>query len=252
MSTTISKISASNISAFKIANKLITGQAAIEQLAAELTRLNVNNPLIVTDAILVKSGTVDLAPGIGAREALEQVVRASVPRLEASGLVQEAEARGVPPYDALIVASRDWHHADHDNGGHFADGEPDYIDTWPVHCVADTHGAEYDPGLDTGSVTHHVKKGQGIPAYSLFEGTTDAGESVAELLTTHGVVDVDIVGLATDHCVRATALDAVRAGFGTTVLLGLTAGISAATVTPALEQLRAAGVVLVGDPVVGG
>ena len=61
MSTTISKISASNISAFKIANKLITGQAAIEQLAAELTRLNVNNPLIVTDAILVKSGTVDLA-----------------------------------------------------------------------------------------------------------------------------------------------------------------------------------------------
>jgi len=61
MSTTISKISASNISAFKIANKLITGQAAIEQLAAELTRLNVDNPLIVTDAILIKSGTVDLA-----------------------------------------------------------------------------------------------------------------------------------------------------------------------------------------------
>lgn len=75
----------------------------------------------------------------------------------------------------LIVASRDWHDADGDNGGHFASGEPDYVDTWPVHCVAGTEGADYDPGFDTGAVTHHVKKGQGKPAYSLFEGTTDEG-----------------------------------------------------------------------------
>lgn len=142
---------------------------------------------------------------------------------------------------ALIVASRDWHHADHDNGGHFADGEPDYIDTWPVHCVADTHGAEYDPGLDTGSVTHHVKKGQGIPAYSLFEGTTDAGESVAELLTTHGVVDVDIVGLATDHCVRASALDALAHGRRVRVLTDLVAGVAAETSEAALAELVHAG-----------
>ncbi|MEH3088717.1 MAG: isochorismatase family protein [Microbacterium arborescens] len=141
----------------------------------------------------------------------------------------------------LIVASRDWHHADHDNGGHFADGEPDYIDTWPVHCVADTHGAEYDPGLDTGAITHHVKKGQGIPAYSLFEGTTDAGESVAELLTAHGVVDVDVVGLATDHCVRASALDALAHGRRVRVLTDLIAGVADETSEAALAELVHAG-----------
>ncbi|GLJ79840.1 isochorismatase family protein [Microbacterium imperiale] len=142
---------------------------------------------------------------------------------------------------ALIVASRDWHHADHDNGGHFADGEPDFVDTWPVHCVADTPGAEYDPELDTQAITHHVKKGQGIPAYSLFEGTTDAGESVAELLTAHGVVDVDVVGLATDYCVRASALDALAHGRRVRVLTDLVAGVAPATSEAALAELAHAG-----------
>lgn len=142
---------------------------------------------------------------------------------------------------ALIVASRDWHDADHDNGGHFADGEPDFVDTWPVHCVADTPGAEYDPELDTQAITHHVKKGQGIPAYSLFEGTTDAGESVAELLTAHGVVDVDVVGLATDYCVRASALDALAHGRRVRVLTDLVAGVAPATSEAALAELAHAG-----------
>ena len=83
---------------------------------------------------------------------------------------------------AIIVASRDWHDGDNDNGGHF-NPEPDFVDTWPVHCVSGTAGAEYDPGLDTGEVTHHVKKGQGKPAYSLFEGTTDDGVTVASCST---------------------------------------------------------------------
>src|SRR5690606_16703945 len=59
----------------------------------------------------------------------------------------------------IIVASRDWHDAEGGNGGHFAEGEPDFVDTWPPHCVAGTEGAEYDPNLDVSAVTHHVKKG---------------------------------------------------------------------------------------------
>lgn len=144
----------------------------------------------------------------------------------------------------LIVASRDWHHADHDNGGHFADGEPDFVDTWPVHCVADTEGAEYDPEFDTDAVTHHVKKGQGIPAYSLFEGATESGDSVAELLTEHGVVDVDIVGIATDYCVRASALDAVAHGRRVRVLTDLIAGVAPESSEAALTELAHAGVEL--------
>src|SRR5690606_7184388 len=98
---------------------------------------------------------------------------------------------------SMIVASRDWHDGDNDNGGHFASGEPDFIETWPVHCVGGTEGADYDPAFDTSRVTHHVKKGQGQPAYSMFEGTTDEGESVHELLERHGAGEVDTVGIAT-------------------------------------------------------
>lgn len=143
---------------------------------------------------------------------------------------------------ALIVASRDWHDADTDNGGHIAlDGEPDYVTTWPVHCVAGTEGAEYDPGLDTSAVTTHVKKGQGVPAYSLFEGTTDRGEKVAALLTAHGVTEVDVTGIATDHCVRASALDAIAHGVHVRVLAGLVAGVAPDASEAALAELAHAG-----------
>jgi len=157
----------------------------------------------------------------------------------AAAITRHLRARG-GDYE-IIVASRDWHDAGHDNGGHFADGEPDFVDTWPVHCVAETPGAEYDPELDTEAVTHHVKKGQGIPAYSLFEGTTDAGESVADLLTTHGVIDVDVVGLATDYCVRASALDALAHGRRVRILTDLVAGVAAASSDQALAELAHAG-----------
>lgn len=140
----------------------------------------------------------------------------------------------------LIIASRDWHDAEGDNGGHFAT-EPDFTGTWPVHCVAGTEGAEYDPGLVTDAVTHHVKKGQGIPAYSLFEGTTEAGETVADLLTGHGVVDVDVVGIATDHCVRASALDAVAHGRHVRIFTDLVAGVAPESSDAALAELAHAG-----------
>lgn len=142
-------------------------------------------------------------------------------------------------YD-LVVASRDQHSGDDDNGGHFA-AEPDFVDTWPVHCVVGTPGAEYDPGLDVALVDVHVGKGQGVPAYSLFEGTTDDGRPVAEVLAERGVTDVDVVGIATDHCVRASALDALRAGLAVRVLDDLVAGVAPGPSAAALDEVRAAG-----------
>lgn len=149
-------------------------------------------------------------------------------------------------YD-VIVASRDWHDSDSDNGGHIAlDSAPDFVDTWPVHCVAGSAGADYDPGLRTDAVTHHVRKGQGVPAYSLFEGTTEAGERVADILTAHGVTEVDVTGIATDYCVRASALDAVAHGIHVRVLTDLVAGVAPASSERALAELAHAGVELVG------
>ncbi len=145
---------------------------------------------------------------------------------------------------AVIIASRDWHHAEGDNGGHFAE-EPDFVDTWPVHCVAGTEGAEYDPLLATDAVTHHVQKGQGVPAYSMFEGVADNGSTVGAVLTGAGVITADVVGIATDHCVRATALDAIAHGVRVRVFTDLVAGVGVESSEAALAELAHAGAELV-------
>ncbi len=141
---------------------------------------------------------------------------------------------------AVVAASRDWHDAANDNGGHFSD-HPDFVDTWPVHCVAGTPGAEYHPALDLCRVGVHVRKGQGRPAYSAFEGVGADGRGLAEVLAEGGITDLDVVGIATDHCVRASALDALGAGLQVRVLPGLVAGVAPAPSAAALEELRAAG-----------
>jgi nicotinamidase/pyrazinamidase len=148
---------------------------------------------------------------------------------------------------AHVVATRD-HHVD--PGGHFA-AEPDFVDSWPAHCVAGTEGADFHPALVTDRVEEVFDKGSHAAAYSGFEGAAADGTSLAEWLHSRGVTAVDVVGIATDHCVRATALDAVTAGFQATVLLDLTAGVAAGTTAAALDQLRAAGVGLSGEPVLG-
>jgi nicotinamidase/pyrazinamidase len=145
----------------------------------------------------------------------------------------------------IIVASRDWHDGDNDNGGHFATGEPDFIDSWPVHCVGGTYGAEYDDVFDTSSVTHHLKKGQGKPAYSLFEGVADDGTTAAQLLDAHGIIDIDVVGLATDYCVRASALDAIAHGRRVRVFTDLVAGVHPESSEKALAEIAHAGAELV-------
>lgn len=144
-------------------------------------------------------------------------------------------------YD-LIVGSRDWHHGDDDNGGHFAGAEgPDFVDTWPVHCVQDTPGAEYHPAFDTAPVDVHVYKGQGAPAYSAFQGRTADGVPLGEVFEQHDVREVDIVGIATDHCVRASALDALQGGAAVTVYEDLVVGVDPDRSAAALDEVRAAG-----------
>ncbi len=151
-----------------------------------------------------------------------------------------------PDRYAHVVASRDWHDATGDNGGHFAtDADPDYTVTWPVHCVAGTAGAEYHPALRVDAVDVHVRKGMGEPAYSLFEGVTERGETVRQLLDAWGVDEVDVVGIATDYCVRASALDALGAGRRVRVLRDLVAGVAPASSAAALEELAAAGAAIV-------
>jgi nicotinamidase/pyrazinamidase len=149
-----------------------------------------------------------------------------------------------------VVATKDFHI---DPGAHFGD-PPDFVDSWPVHCVVDTDGVEFHPALSTDRVEAVFRKGEHQAAYSGFEGHTGTvagrGDGLADWLRGRDVTEVDIVGIATDHCVRATALDAAREGFATTVLLDLTAAVASATTESALAQLRAAGVTLIGEPAV--
>ena len=157
---------------------------------------------------------------------------------------------------ALAAEDRPWQHVvatqDHhiDPGAHFS-GTPDYVDSWPVHCVVGTPGQDFHPELDTDRIEAVFTKGDRAAAYSGFEGHA-SGVSLAAWLRMRGVDTVDVVGIATDHCVRATAVDAAREGFSTTVLLGMTAGVAQATVNDALNEMKAADVRLTGQPVVGG
>jgi nicotinamidase/pyrazinamidase len=139
---------------------------------------------------------------------------------------------------AHVVATRD-HHVD--PGAHFS-ATPDYVDTWPVHCRVRTPGASFHPDLDVAGIEAVFDKGARGAAYSGFEGAEPGGAGLRDWLAARDVTDVEVVGIATDHCVRATALDAVKAGFSTTVLLDLCAGVAPATTAAAIETLRAAGV----------
>ena len=140
-----------------------------------------------------------------------------------------------------VVATRD-HHVD--PGEHFSE-TPDYVDTWPVHCRARTAGASFHPDLDVAGIEAVFDKGDYAAAYSGFEGAEPGGAALHVWLAEREVTAVEIAGIATDHCVRATALDATRAGFTTTVLLDLCAGVLPDTTQQALVEMRAAGVTLI-------
>jgi len=151
---------------------------------------------------------------------------------------------------AHIVATRD-HHID--PGAHFSE-HPDYVDSFPAHCVVGSEGGEFHPdfapAVDAGAVGEVFYKGAHSASKSGFEGATKGGVPLAEWLRARKVTDLDVVGIATDHCVKATALDGVREGFDVRVLLDYTAGVAAGTTRSALDELHRAGVALSGEPVV--
>ena len=125
------------------------------------------------------------------------------------------------PY-AAVVATRD-HHID--PGAHFS-STPDYVDSWPVHCVVGTDGAELSEPLEVADFDAVFDKGEHAAAYSGFEGHDASGTTLAAWLRAHAIERVDVCGIATDYCVRATALDAAREGFSPTVLSDLTAAVA--------------------------
>ncbi|MFM1784738.1 MAG: hypothetical protein RLZZ579_1015 [Actinomycetota bacterium] len=149
-------------------------------------------------------------------------------------------------YD-FVIASRDWHTPNDSNSGHFPpEGiQPDFVKTWPLHCIADTAGADYHPNLDQSLIDIHIRKGQGENGYSIFEGTTDSGERVPELLSRLSIQEVDVVGIASDYCVRASAIDAKSAGLKVRVITGLTAGVSDTTVEKSIDEMVDLGISVV-------
>ena len=151
-----------------------------------------------------------------------------------------------PEYD-YVIASRDWHMPNSDNGGHFPPNgqEPDFVNNWPLHCIAGEPGAEYHENLDSSLIDIHIKKGQGQHGYSIFEGTTVEGERIQELLPRLGITEVDVVGIATDYCVRASSLDAKAEGLNVRVITSLTAGVAAGSTEAAIDEMVDAGVQVV-------
>jgi nicotinamidase/pyrazinamidase len=148
---------------------------------------------------------------------------------------------------AHVVATRD-HHID--PGAHFS-AQPDYVDSWPPHCVAGTRGAEPHPELSAGRIEAVFRKGEYAAAYSGFDGVSDDGEPLADWLGERGVTSVDIAGLALDYCVKATAAGAARHGLAARVLLSLTAAVAPAASERIIAELRAAGVEVSAQPSCG-
>ena len=147
------------------------------------------------------------------------------------------QALGAPDY-AHVVATKD-HHVD--PGGHWAK-EPDFAESWPVHCKVGTDGEGFHPNLDPQPFDAIFLKGEHASAYSGFEGRAAGDVGLADWLRQHEVTDIDVCGLATDYCVRATALDAVREGFAVRVLTRLCAGVAEQTSHAALAEMAHAGV----------
>ncbi|WP_462417851.1 isochorismatase family protein [Kytococcus sp. Marseille-QA3725] len=157
---------------------------------------------------------------------------------------------------AVVVATQDWHV---DPGDHWSE-EPDFTDSWPVHCAADTPGAAFHPAVEevTDRFDAVFRKGLHEAAYSGFEGhlaaqgDTAGSDEQPLLLTTwlreQRIDAVEVCGIATDHCVRATVLDALSAGFPTHVLLSLTSGVDEAASTSAVAEMEAAGATTEGQP----
>jgi nicotinamidase/pyrazinamidase len=191
-------------------------------MTAEMTRLDTALAIVDVQRDFCEGGSLAVAGGAAVARHVTAYLR-----------TRGAEYRAV-------VATRD-HHID--PGGHFSDS-PNFETSWPRHCVVGTPGVEFHPDLETGSIEAVFDKGEHAAAYSGFEGKATTGEGLAEWLKSRGVRNLDVAGIATDYCVKATALDGIRAGFATTVLADLTAGVAPETTQAAITELREAGVIV--------
>jgi nicotinamidase/pyrazinamidase len=156
----------------------------------------------------------------------------------AAKIAQYLRERG-EDFDLKIV-TQDWHV---DPGDHWSN-DPDYVTTWPVHCAANSDGAQIHATLADEPWDAVMRKGLRTGAYSGFEGTSDGGSTLAELLATNEVQHVTVVGFATDHCVKATALDARALGLEVSVMLDLCAGVEPETTRQAVSTMREAGITI--------
>lgn len=143
-----------------------------------------------------------------------------------------------------VIASRDWHTPNSLNSGHFppAGVAPDFVSSWPLHCIAGEPGAEYHANLDASLIDLHIKKGQDANGYSIFDGTDQAGRNFADLVEELGITQVDVVGIATDYCVRASSLDAKKHGLAVRVITSLTAGVDALSTEMAIDEMIDTGI----------
>lgn len=142
-------------------------------------------------------------------------------------------------YD-YVVATQDWHI---DPGAHFSEN-PDFVDSWPKHCVAGSEGAQIRRPVPTDQIDQLFKKGHYTAAYSGFEGVNDADQGLADWLREHDIARLDVCGIATDHCVRATVLDALKEGFKVRVLQDMCAPVDDARGADALQEMKNAGAAL--------
>lgn len=150
--------------------------------------------------------------------------------------IADFAARHRADYD-LVVTTQDWHI---DPGAHFSPA-PDFVDTWPPHGMAGTAEADLHPALADLRPDVMVRKGAYEAAYSGFEGTDETGRDLAAVLAAAGVAEVDVVGIAESHCVRATALDALAQGLRTRVFTDLTVPVTPELGAAARAELAAAG-----------
>lgn len=153
-------------------------------------------------ALIIVDVQYDFCPGGSLATARGHEVAAKIGRLQASGRY------------AAQVTTQDWHI---DPRGHFSE-QPDFVDTWPVHCVAESPGAALHADLDESLIDERFYKGQYSAAYSGFEGSSASGQSLAAWLKAQGIEAVEVAGIATDYCVRATASDAALEGLHVTLL----------------------------------
>lgn len=135
-------------------------------------------------------------------------------------------------YD-LVLATKDWHI------------EPDdHFEHWPIHCVADSHGAELHPALKDCPFDAVFHKGEYAAAYSGFEGHYK-DQSLEDYLRELQVTEIDVVGIATDYCVKATATDGVDKGFAVRILTDYVAAVAEEDGQRALKELEEHGATLI-------